>query len=60
MNRIQTCVLGDPLDPKARMVPLYHGGNQLQVAKLWFGCRITWNGQGQCSGNAEMFFFIIG
>ncbi|MPD01748.1 hypothetical protein E2C01_097288 [Portunus trituberculatus] len=26
VDRIRTLVLGDPLDPKARMVPLYHGG----------------------------------
>ncbi|MPC23234.1 hypothetical protein E2C01_016275 [Portunus trituberculatus] len=26
MDRIRTRALGDPSDPKARMVPLYHGG----------------------------------
>ncbi|MPC21456.1 hypothetical protein E2C01_014441 [Portunus trituberculatus] len=24
VDRIRTCALGDPSDPKARMVPLYH------------------------------------
>ncbi|MPC81809.1 hypothetical protein E2C01_076444 [Portunus trituberculatus] len=28
MDRIRTRALGDPSDPKARMVPLYHGGTQ--------------------------------
>ncbi|MPC58503.1 hypothetical protein E2C01_052509 [Portunus trituberculatus] len=26
MDRIRTRALGDPVDPKVRMVPLYHGG----------------------------------
>ncbi|MPC23820.1 hypothetical protein E2C01_016885 [Portunus trituberculatus] len=26
VDRIRTRVLGDPSDPKTRMVPLYHGG----------------------------------
>ncbi|MPC63997.1 hypothetical protein E2C01_058106 [Portunus trituberculatus] len=26
MDRIRSRALGDPSDPKARMVPLYHGG----------------------------------
>ncbi|MPC47338.1 hypothetical protein E2C01_041080 [Portunus trituberculatus] len=29
MDRIRTRVLGDPSDPKARMVPLYHGDPQI-------------------------------
>ncbi|MPD00874.1 hypothetical protein E2C01_096378 [Portunus trituberculatus] len=30
MDRIRTRALGDPSDPKARMVPLYHGGELIK------------------------------
>ncbi|MPC91675.1 hypothetical protein E2C01_086729 [Portunus trituberculatus] len=34
--RIRTHALGDPSDPKARMVPLYHGGLiSCQVRGAW-------------------------
>ncbi|MPC88315.1 hypothetical protein E2C01_083216 [Portunus trituberculatus] len=33
VDRIPTRVLGDPSEPKARMVPLYHGS--LFSSKLW-------------------------
>ncbi|MPC69225.1 hypothetical protein E2C01_063441 [Portunus trituberculatus] len=33
MDRIRTRALGDPSDPEARMVPLYHGGpNELSYS----------------------------
>ncbi|MPC24709.1 hypothetical protein E2C01_017798 [Portunus trituberculatus] len=36
MDRIRTRALGDPSDPKARMVPLYHGGPIMGC-----GCDVT-------------------
>ncbi|MPC81927.1 hypothetical protein E2C01_076568 [Portunus trituberculatus] len=36
MERIRTRALGDPSDPKARMVPLYHGGHVSLHLPLYF------------------------
>ncbi|MPC59495.1 hypothetical protein E2C01_053515 [Portunus trituberculatus] len=36
VDRIRTCALGDPSDPKACMVPLYHGGFPKVVVPLAF------------------------
>ncbi|MPC26217.1 hypothetical protein E2C01_019352 [Portunus trituberculatus] len=33
MDRIRTHALGDPSDPKARMVPLYHGSTNTGTFK---------------------------
>ncbi|MPC77671.1 Carcinine transporter [Portunus trituberculatus] len=35
VDRIRTIALGDPSDPKARKVPLYHGGLVLPESPRW-------------------------
>ncbi|MPC58689.1 hypothetical protein E2C01_052696 [Portunus trituberculatus] len=40
MDKIQTLALGDPSDPKARMVPLYHGGSRKRACETWWNYEI--------------------